>query len=155
VKLVELGSSAMLQSGAYQYGFISRMTMIRLYRVVGLIAICFAVSNCAGPPILTSCALVQPLPTRVASADDAFWSTEPEPVGRTHHHPKAETASAPIAPASAPHVTTESAPTDTPASVDATDVAKPGQRRWSEPKWSAEEKAEMERLRRVTNICRC
>jgi hypothetical protein len=130
--------------------------MIRLCRVVGLIAITFVVSNCAGPPILTTCALVQPAPTRLASADDAFWSTEPQPSRPRHHHPEAETASAPVTtPGSTPHVDSGSAPSDNPASIDSTDVAKPGQRRWVEPKWTPEEKAEMERLRRVTNICRC
>ncbi len=66
---------------------------------------------------------------------------------------------------SAPHVTTGSAPRDSQASIDATNrakptldgsnTAKPAPHRWFGPEWQAEEKAETEHLKRVTNICRC
>ena len=153
MKLVGIAGSAMVQPGAQAHGFICGATMIRLYQVVGLLAISVAVANCAGPSSWLTTAEMQPAPTRLSRADAAFWSTEPQPVGHTHRHPKAEIASATVTP-----VTTGLARRDSRASIDAPSSAgdaKPGLRRWSGPEWQAEEQADMERLKRVTNICRC
>jgi hypothetical protein len=153
MKLVGLAGSAMVLTGAYQYGFICGATMIRMYQVVALLAISVAVANCAGPSSWLTTAQVQPAPTRLSRADAAFWSTQPQPVRHRHHHPQAEVASAPVTP-----VTTGLAPRDSQASIDAPSAAKeakPGLHRWFGPDWQAEEKADMERLRRATNICRC
>ncbi len=138
----------MVWLGAYRYGFICGATMIRLYRVVGLLAISVAISNCAGPSTWLTSAQLQAAPTRVSRADDAFWSTQPEPVGRRHHHPQADVARGPSPAGSAPHVTTGSAPRDSQASIDATNrakptldgsnTAKPAPHRWFGPEWQAE-----------------
>jgi hypothetical protein len=150
MKLAGLAGSAMVRSGAYAYGFICGATMIRLYQVVGLLAISVAVSNCAGPSSWLTTAEMQPAPTRLSRADAAFWSTQPQPIRHRHHYPKANIASAPV--------TTGLAPRDSHASIDTPSSAKdakPGLHRWFGPDWQAEEKADMERLRRATNICRC
>jgi hypothetical protein len=96
---------------------------------------------------------MQPAPTRLSRADTAFWSTQPQPIRHRHHQPMAEIASAPVTP-----VTTGLAPRDSHASIDAStpaNAAKPGLHRWFGPDWQAQEKADMDHLKRVTNICRC
>jgi hypothetical protein len=158
MKLVGRAGSAMVRPRACQYGFICGATMIRLYRVVGLVAISIAVSNCAGPSTWLTTAELQPAPSRVSRADDAFWSTQPQPIRHRHHHPKADVASAAKTGTSSPPITIGASPRDSQASIDAAsppNPGKPGLHRWFGPDWQAEEKADMERLKRVTNICRC
>jgi hypothetical protein len=146
MKRVDLANSVMVSHGQFQYRFIRGAKMIRFSRLVGLAAIAVAVSNCAGTSTLTTTSQIQPAQTRVTRADDAFWSTDPQPVRRMHQV-KREIASAPL--------TTGSVPRDSQASVDVTGSTKPPLHPWTGPEWQAEERAETERLKRATNICHC
>jgi hypothetical protein len=120
--------------------------MTRLYQAVALIALSLAVANCAGPSAMMTTAGTQPASTHMSRADDAFWSTRPQ-FARRMHRLKVQTASAPV--------TTGSTSRNSQASIPPLSEVKPGHRRWFGPEWEAEERAETERLKRVTNICRC
>ena len=128
--------------------------MANIFQCLGVVVVCFAVSNCAVRPTVG-------LTSDLSLPERAFWNDErrPEvsqasvsrPVSVPQRTPAPRQASVPG----------ESAPTTTGLASRSSNVStgKPSRTSSGEglftPEWYASEKAEADRIKRFTNICQC